>query len=154
MVSKGPIWIFGGPTAFHMARARVWPFKPEELAAALRRLKPAKSPGLDSIFPEFILHAGLALKSWFCDFLSSCMRQLKIPKIWRRTLIFAIPKPEKPLGDPKSYRPLSLLCVPLKILERVISTQSSTHCSHSSKRVSTREVGRRPGHPVHTGHRG
>ena len=50
------------------------PFRPEELAAALRRLKPGKSPGLDSIFPEFILYAGSALKSWFCDFLASCMR--------------------------------------------------------------------------------
>jgi len=47
------------------------------------------------------------------------MRQLKIPKIWRRALIVAIPKPEKPLGDPKSYRPISLLCV-LNILERLI----------------------------------
>jgi len=40
-------------------------FRLEELAAALRRLKPGKSPVLDSIFPEFILHAGSALKSWF-----------------------------------------------------------------------------------------
>ena len=57
------------------------PFRPEELSAALRRLKPGKAPGLDSIFPEFILHAGSALKSWFCNFLTSCMRQLNIPKI-------------------------------------------------------------------------
>jgi len=48
------------------------------------------------------------------------MRQLKIPKIWRRTLVVAFPNPEKPLGDPKSYRPISLLCVPFKILERLI----------------------------------
>ena len=41
-------------------------------------------------------------------------------KPWRRALIFAIPKPEKPLGDPKSYRPISLLCVPFKVLERLI----------------------------------
>jgi len=37
------------------------PFKLEELAA-LRRLKPEKSPRLYSTFPEFILHAGSALK--------------------------------------------------------------------------------------------
>jgi len=48
------------------------------------------------------------------------MRLLKIPKIWRRALIVAILKPEKPLGDPRSYRPISLLCVPFKILERLI----------------------------------
>jgi len=95
-------------------------FRPEELAAVLRRLKPGKSPVLDSIFPESILRAGSALKSWFCDFLSSCMCQLKIPEIWRRALIVAISKPEKPLRNPKSYRPISLLCVPFKILERLI----------------------------------
>ena len=32
----------------------------------------------------FLLHAGAALKSWLRDFLSSCLRRLKIPKIWRR----------------------------------------------------------------------
>jgi len=96
------------------------PFSPEELTTALRRLRPGKSPSLDSIFPGFILHARPPLKSWICDFLTSCMRQLNIPKIWRRTLIVAIPKQEKPLGGPKSYRPISLLCVPFKILERLI----------------------------------
>jgi len=96
------------------------PFRLEELDAALRRLKPGISPGLDSIFTEFILYAGSALKSWFCDFLTSCMRQLKIPNIWRRALVVAIPTPEKPLGDLKSYRPIPLLCVPFKILERLI----------------------------------
>jgi len=103
------------------------PFRPEEFAAALRHLKPGKSPGLDSIFPEFILHAGSALKSWFCNFLNSCMRQLKIPKIWRRALVVAIPKPENPLGDPKSYRPISLLYVPFKILERLIYARDETN---------------------------
>jgi len=48
------------------------------------------------------------------------MRQLKIPKIWRRALEVAIRKQEKPLGDPKSYRPISMLCVPFKILETLI----------------------------------
>jgi len=43
------------------------PFRPEEIAIALRRLKPGKSLGLDSVFSQFILHAGSALKSWFCD---------------------------------------------------------------------------------------
>ena len=72
--------------------------------------------------PELILHAGAALKSWLRDFISSCLCQLKIPKIWRRVLVVAIPKPAKLVGDPKSYQPISLLCVSYKILERVIYT--------------------------------
>ena len=95
-------------------------FSQREFAAALQYLKPGKAPGLDSICSELILHARAALKSWVRDFLSSCLRRLKIPKIWRRALVVAIPKPAKPVGDPKSYRPKSLLCVPYKILGRLI----------------------------------
>ena len=94
-------------------------FSQREFAAALQHLKPGKAPGPDSIFSELILHAGAALKSWLRDFLSSCLRRLKIPKIWRRALVVAV-KPGKPVGDPKSYQPISLLCVPHKTLERLI----------------------------------
>ena len=95
-------------------------FSQREFAAALQHLKTGKAPGPDSICSELILHAGAALKSWLRDFLFSCFRRLKIPKIWRRALVVAIPKPGKPVGYPKSYRPISLLCVPYKILGRLI----------------------------------
>ena len=95
-------------------------FSQREFTVALQHLKPGKAPGSDSICPELILHAGAPLKSWLRDFLFFCLRRLKIPKIWRRALVVAIPKPGKPVGDPKSYRPISLLCVPYKILKRLI----------------------------------
>ena len=95
-------------------------FSFSEFAATLQHVKPGKAPGPDFICPELIIHAGTALKSWLCGFLSSCLRQLKIPKVWRRALVVAIPKPKKPVEDPKSYRPISLLCVPYKILKRLI----------------------------------
>ena len=95
-------------------------FSSKEFAAALLHLKPGKAPGPDSICPELIIHAGTALKSWLRGFLSSCLRPLKIPKVWRRALVVAIPKPKKPVEEPKSYRPISLLCVPYKILEQLI----------------------------------
>ena len=46
-------------------------FSHKEFAAVLQHLKPGKTSGPDSIFPELILHAGAALKSWLRDFLSS-----------------------------------------------------------------------------------
>jgi len=76
---------------------------------------------------------------------TSCMRQLKIPKIWRRALIVAIPKPEKPLRDPKGYCPISLLCVPLKSTKdssTLVSNQLSIHCCHRSNRAF--DTGDRP----------
>jgi len=112
--------------------------RPEELAAALRYLKPGMSLGLDSIFSEFILHTKSALKSWFCDFLSSCMRQLKIPKIWRRAVIVVIPKLEKLLGSSKSTIPYPCCVYPFESSRdssTLVSTQSSTHCSLRSRQA-------------------
>ena len=110
----------------------------QEFAAALIHLKPGKAPGPDSICPELIIHAGAALKSWFVSlffFLPAPpqsleksqipLPKLEIPKheilkVWRRALVVAIPKPKKPVEDPKSYRSISLLCVTYKILKRLI----------------------------------
>ena len=95
-------------------------FSQKEFTAALQHLKPGKAPGPDSICPKLILHAEAALKSWLCDFISSCLHRLKIPKICRRALVVMIPKPEKPVRDPKSYQPISLLCVRYKIIKKLI----------------------------------
>ena len=91
-------------------------FSQRKFAAALQHLKLGKAPGPDSICSELILHAGAALKSWLRDFLSSCLRRLKILKIWRRALVVAILKPAKPVG----YQRVMERVVPYKILERLI----------------------------------
>ena len=95
-------------------------FTSREFTIALQHLKPGKAPGFDSILPELMLHAGAALKSWLCDFLSSCVRRLEILKFWIKMLIVAILKPKNSEEDPKSYRPIFLLCVSYKIIERLI----------------------------------
>ena len=73
-------------------------FSQRVFAAALQHLKPGKAPGPDFIFPELILHAGAALKSWLRHCLSSCLRRLKIPKIWRRALVVASQNQRSPWG--------------------------------------------------------
>ena len=55
---------------------------------------------------------------------TSCYRRSKLPNTWRHTTVVALPKPNKPVQDPKSYRPISLLCVPFKILERLIHSRN------------------------------
>jgi len=60
---------------------------------------------MDCIFPKFTFYARSALKSWLWDFFTFCMRQLKIPRIWRRTLVVAIPKPDKPELPPYCVSP-------------------------------------------------
>ena len=78
-------------------------FSPREFAVALHYLKPSKALGPDSICLELVIHADPGLKLWLCGFLSFCLRQLKIPKVWRRSLVVAIPKLSKFVEDPQSY---------------------------------------------------
>ena len=47
------------------------------------------------------------------------MHSLRLPKVWRRADIIAVLKPNKSADDVKNYRPISLLCVPLKLLGRL-----------------------------------
>ena len=98
-------------------------FASREFTVALQSLKPGKAPGPDSICPKLIFQAGAAQKSWLCGFFSFCLRRLKIPKIYGRALVVAIPKPKKLVEDPKSYRSIFQLCVPYNILNRLIHTR-------------------------------
>ena len=73
-------------------------------------------------------------------FYSNCFSNLTKPNIWRNATVIAIPKFNKPTDDPKNYRPISLLCVPFKLLERLLLAQLepilSTHICLKSKLVS------------------
>ena len=116
MQELSDLWRATSPDAVNISED----FSPREFAVALHHLKPGKATGPDSLCPELLIHAGPGLKSWLRGFLSSCLRQLKILKVWRRALVVVIPKPSKPVVDPKSCRPISLLYVLYKILERLI----------------------------------
>jgi len=92
----------------------------------------------DFIYPEFILHTGLAFQSWFCDFPTSCLRQLKIPNIWRRRLIVVIPKSEKLPGTQRAIVPYLCYLSPSRS-SGDSSTLVSKQSTHRSRRASDTE---------------
>jgi hypothetical protein len=70
--------------------------------------------------PEFLTHLGPRAHVWLFNFFSKILEDNRIPKIWRRAKVIAIEKPGK---DPKlavSYRPISLLSMSYKLLERLV----------------------------------
>ena len=87
-------------------------FSRREFSTALHHLKPGKAPDPNSICPGVFTDTGPDLKFWLRGLFSSHLRQLKIQKVWRRALVVAISNPSKPVEDPQSYHPISLLCVP------------------------------------------
>ena len=70
------------------------------------------------IAPEFISNCDTLMLNWLREIFSQCMCGLRLPTVWRRADIIAVLKPNKSADDAKNYRPISLLCVPLKLLER------------------------------------
>ena len=95
-------------------------FTVDEMQQALRSLKSGKAPGPDSIHPEFLMHLGTECQNWLGMFMTNCMQRMKIPKSWRRAKIIAILKPGKSQEEAGSYRPISLLSVCFKLIERLI----------------------------------
>ena len=103
-----------------ISTATVTPISPEEVDAARKYMKCGKAPGYDNIHPEFLKNLGPRAKKWLAVFLTRIISEKNLPKSWRVTKTVVIPKPGK---DPKmasSYRPISLLSMCNKLLERII----------------------------------
>ena len=95
-------------------------FNEAELKKVLQDLKAGTAPGYDRIHPEFLAHLGSNAQRWLCNFYSRIIRGHSTPKLWREAKVIALPKPGKDPELPSSYRPISLLSVCFKVLERLI----------------------------------
>jgi len=90
----------------------------EEISAALQKTKPATAPGYN-IHVEFLKYLGPKARTWLSKFFSRIMATHFIPKIWRKAKVIAIEKPGKDPSLAANYRPISLLSVCYKFLERL-----------------------------------
>jgi len=88
-------------------------------SAALQKTKPAKAPGYDNIHVEFLKNLGPKARTWLSKFFSRIMATHSIRKIWRKAKVIAVEKPCKDPSLAANYRPISLLSVCYKLLERL-----------------------------------
>ena len=117
-------------------------FTTEELEAAIKDLKTGKAAGLDGITTEQIKHFGPAAKSWLLALFNHCFQTRNLPKIWRKAKVVAILKPKKDPLLPKSYRPISLLCIAYKLYEKLLLTRIAPIVEDQ---LSKDQAGFRPG---------
>ena len=120
--------------------ATVTPISPEEIEAALKNMKCGKAPGYNNIHPEFLKNLGPRAKECPAIFLTRIISEKNLPKSWRIAKTVAIPKPGL---DPKmasSYRPISLLSMCYKLLERII-----LHRISPAEILNIEQAGFRPG---------
>ena len=95
-------------------------FSIKELFSVIKHIKTGKVQCPHNIAPPFLKHCSPKFINWLSKFFSACLKHQSIPKIWRKATVVALPKPHKPSDGPRSYRPISLLCVPYKILKRLL----------------------------------
>ena len=101
------------------------PFSSNELDISINALKNGKAIGLDGIFNKELKHFGTRARMWLLNMFNTCLAQKSIPKIWLKARVIALLKPGKDPSMAKSFRPISLLCHPYKLYERLILARLS-----------------------------
>lgn len=88
------------------------------MKAAIRSLKPSKSPGIDGLTVEFYKICQEQLARELQKIFALCLDGRKMPHSWSETRIIVIPKQVKGLSVPQEYRLIFLLNMDYKILAR------------------------------------
>ena len=96
------------------------PFTAQEFSNGIAALKNDKAIGLDGIFKEELKHFGQQAKKCLLEMFNRCVKINRIPKIWLKSRVIALPKPGKDLSLPKSFRPISLRCHPYRLFKRLL----------------------------------
>lgn len=92
-----------------------------ELRVAVFGMKSGKSPGWDGMMVEFVKSGFEILKECMLKLYNACFQYSGFPNVWKRGVIVTLLKSEeRDVGLAASYRPICLLPVLGKILERLI----------------------------------
>ena len=94
---------------------------PSEVYKILSKLNPSKAAGPDNIHPQLLKSGCLALYEPTCiaNLFSLCLNTSSLPDEWKIHKIIPIPK-KGDLSDVRNYRPISLLSIVSKVLERIV----------------------------------
>lgn len=97
------------------------PFTENEVEDAIMKIKKNRAPGPDGIKVEILQNTTEILVPKLTNLFNTCLKVGKFPNTWKRADVVIIKKgTDKDPEDPKSYRPICLLNVLGKLLERLI----------------------------------
>lgn len=111
-----------------------------ELREAVSRFKDRKAPGLDCIPNPVLKEAVKICPEQFLKVINACLGQGIFPTMWKRQKLVLLPKSNKPLDDPSSYRPLCMIDTSGKLLESIICRRIEV-CVESNSGLSENQFG-------------
>lgn len=115
----------------------------EELRTFAWSVAPNRAPGADCISGKMVRLLWQNLHPRLLSLANSCMRRAKFPKDWKAAVVVPILKGVgRDIRNPKSYRPVSLLPVLGKIVEKIINVSLRTQIE---PRLTGKQYGFTPG---------
>jgi len=88
----------------------------------LRRLDVTKATGPDGVPARVLRECADELARPLSRLFSLCYRKKKQPALWKTARVVPVYK-KKTRSAPSNYRPVSLLCIPSKVMEGIINRQ-------------------------------
>lgn len=109
------------PVTFSCSQgSQLEPFTLEELEKASRKLKNNKAPGPGKIPSEILKKLAASKPDYVLEVYNRLARERKFPENWKKAKLVLLRKGDKSIGNPSSYRPLSLLDVEGKLYEQLL----------------------------------
>ena len=122
---------------------RLKPVKPEQVLDIVKALKNSKSTGLDNLDTYIVKLVAPSILPALTHIINLSIREGTFPALWKKAKIIPLLKKGDAL-NPKNYRPVALLPIFSKIMERVVFVQlvnylennNLLHPNHHGSRAS------------------
>jgi len=119
------------------------PFTKQEIHDILYKFDPRKAPSEDALNSEILMHTFRIFPNTTTE-IYECLRRGQFPKQWKRSVLLPIIKPGKEeLYEAQKYRPISLINIGGKVLEKLLIDRINYHL-YSNSLINNNQFGSRP----------
>lgn len=108
------------------------PFSPADMVEAIGQSKNSTATGPDGLAHWHLKHLGSNGIKFPTNVFNLSLATADVPSIWKSAIVIPVLKPGKLANKGTSYRPISLLCPAVKVLERLLLPSLNKHLIPSS----------------------